>query len=232
MMRAAPTTGAGRRRRASRSRVAMPINAVRRSAAVAALGGAIALSLGAWGCAQSNRSAATTQSSAAPAPAASAAQFLGKHYPAQGHVHLPPGTTDTFKYNSDPPTSGPHRELFTSQFISPNPLPAYVQVHLLEHGNVLVQYSCSCPDVAAQLADIAGEFDNRLYPSNELQPTPADVQNAEEQGLAVIVAPYPNMKSKIALTAWTRLATLDTADKVKVISFINAWLSNQANLSQ
>jgi hypothetical protein len=122
--------------------------------------------------------------------------------------------------------------LFTGQFISPNPLPRYIQVHLLEHGNVLLQYNCSCPEIAAQLADIAGQFDTRLYPPNELQPTTSDVQNAQEQGAAVIVAPNPSMKSKIALTAWTRLATLDKVDRAKIISFINQWLHNQANLAQ
>jgi len=193
----------------------------------------VTLALTASGCAKSSDgSSAATPAPASTSPAAAQEQFLGRHYPSQGHVHLDPGTTDTFKYNSNPATSGPHRELFSDEFVSPAPLPVYVQVHLLEHGNVLLQYNCSCPEIVAQLADIAGEFDNRLYPPTELQPLPADVQNAEEQGLAVIVAPYPNMKSRIALTAWTRLATLDSVDKAKIVSFVNAWLHNQQNASQ
>lgn len=184
-----------------------------------------------FGCGSSNAGGGQSPTPSATASAAGVT-FAGTHYPAQGHTHLAPGTSDTFKYNSDPPTSGSHRELFTSQFVSPNPLARYIQVHLLEHGNVLLQYDCTCPDVAAQLADIAGEFDTRLYPANELEPTPTDVQGAEERGLAVIVAPYPRMKSKIALTAWTRLATLDSVDKAKIIAFINQWLANQANLAQ
>ena len=190
----------------------------------------IAFALAVCGCA--TKSPGDNSSSPAAAASAATVQFPGTHYPVQGHAHLAPGTSDTFKYSSNPPTSGSHRELFTDQFISPNPLPRYIQVHLLEHGNVLIQYNCSCPDVAAQLADIAGQFDTRLYPPNELQPTAADVQNAEEQGLAVIVAPYPNMKSKVALTAWTRLATLSAADKAKIIAFINQWLHNASNLAQ
>ena len=143
-----------------------------------------------------------------------------------------PGEPDDFVYNSNPPTSGPHREMFTDTFISPEPIPNYVQVHLLEHGNVLLQYNCTCPDLATQLGSIAMIYDIHLIPSSELQPSAADVQNGEEQGMAVIVAPYPQMKSTIALTAWTRLGTLKTVDKQKIVSFIDAYLRNEANASQ
>lgn len=175
--------------------------------------------------------------SASPTPsaassAATPAPFYGKFYSPQGHTHLDPGTPDDFVYDSNPPTSGPHREIFTDAFLSPTPLPAYVQVHLLEHGNVLLQYSCKCPDIASALSAIAMTFDSKQIPADHMQPTAQDVQNAEEQGMAVIVAPYPQMKSKIALTAWTRLATLTTPDQGKIVSFINWFLHNSTNASQ
>ena len=110
--------------------------------------------------------------------------------------------------------------------MSPASLPSFVQVHLLEHGNVLLQYSCICPDIAAALGKIAMRHDQPLMPAGEVQPTTADVQNAEEQGKAVIVAPYPHMKARIALTAWTHLGVLSTADERKIESFINAHLAN------
>ncbi len=174
----------------------------------------------------STSSASASPQSAAPAP------FLGTFYASQGHAHLAPGEPDDFLYNSDPPTSGPHRELFTDTFISPQPLPAYVQVHLLEHGNVLLQYNCNCPNTAAALGSIAMEYDKHLMTTGALQPSVSDVQNGEEQGFAVIVAPYPHMKSTIALTAWTRFATLPTVDKQKITAFINAYLHNQGNAAQ
>jgi hypothetical protein len=172
--------------------------------------------------------AAATGSAAQVAPAVA----LGTHYPPQGHKHFAEGESTAFHYNSDPPTSGPHKELFNDTFVSPTPLPKLLQVHLLEHGNVLLQYNCECPDVAAALAQIAYEYDAQQVPPSHLQPLPADVQAAEEGGLAVIVAPYPGMKHKIALTAWTRLATLDRVDKSKIEGFINAYLHNAANLNQ
>lgn len=177
--------------------------------------------------------AAASPSAPATLPGApSAAAFAGKVYPSQGHAHLNPDEPDDFVYNSNPPTSGPHKEIFTGQFVNPTPLPPYIQVHLLEHGNVLLQYNCTCPDVAASLSSIAYEYDSKLIAPNELQPTAEEVQAGEEQGKAVIVAPNTSMKPRIALTAWTRLAVLHSVDKPKIESFIALYLGNSANASQ
>jgi hypothetical protein len=170
----------------------------------------------------------TTPAAVGPTPK----PFYGTFYPSQGHAHLDPSAPNDFVYNSSPPTSGPHREVFSDTFLSPTPLPAFVQVHLLEHGNVLLQYNCKCPDIVGALSSIAMEYDTKQIPSDHLQPTAQDVQNAEEQGLAVLVAPYAQMKSKVALTAWTRLATLNAVDRDKIKSFIGSFLTNSTNASQ
>jgi hypothetical protein len=171
---------------------------------------------------------------APPAPAPSV--FSGEHFPSQGHRgHMPGDDTRYahFHYNSDPPTSGYHREVGTRVLISPVPIPKYVQVHLLEHGNILLQYNCLlCPDLVNQLAGIALEYDSKQLPAETITPTPEQVQGLEESGLGVIVAPYPGMAHKIALTAWTRLATLDAVNKTDIESFINQWLHNVDNLQQ
>ncbi len=175
-----------------------------------------------------------THKAAAPAPAPTAAPWAGVYYPSQGHQGHLPGDKKryaNFRYSSDPPTSGFHQEVFTNAFVSQTPIARYIQVHLLEHGNVLLQYNCICPATVDALTRIAGEFDNRLLPPGTLTPSVADVQNAEEQGLAVVVAPYPGMKSAIAVTAWTRLGAMNTVDEAKIVSFINLYLHNQNNLN-
>ena len=180
-------------------------------------------------------SAAAASPSAPGVPTASAkpgAPFVGRHYPSQGHAHLDPNEPDDFVYNSNPPSSGPHKEIFSDQFVNPSPLQAYIQVHLLEHGNVLLQYSCTCPDVVSQLSSIAYGYDKDLIAPNELQPTTAEVQAGEEAGKAVVVAPYPGMKEKIALTAWTRVGFLTSVDRAKIDSFISSYLNNEANAGQ
>jgi hypothetical protein len=193
-----------------------------------------------WYLKGSQGSSASTAAAASAAPSVVGATvsttttvaFAGQSFPSQGHAHFAPDEPDDFVYNSNPPTSGPHKELFSDQFVNPTPLPAYIQVHLLEHGNIMLQYNCTCPDVAASLAAIAYVYDSKEIAPNELQPTAEEVQSAEEQGKAVIVAPYPSMKSRIAVTAWTRLGTLDSADKAKIESFIGLYLTNEANASQ
>jgi hypothetical protein len=184
------------------------------------------------GCAKHSDTSAAQPSASPSGSASPAVQFPGTHYPSQGHRHFDAGESTAFAYNSDPPTSGPHKELFTDTFNSATPLPKYVQVHLLEHGNVLLQYNCNCPDIAGALYQIAYKYDSQLLPANQLQPLPSDVQGAEESGAAVIVAPYPGMKHKIALTAWTRLGTLDAIDEAKIQAFINAYRQNTTNASQ
>ena len=162
-------------------------------------------------------------------------EFVGVAYPSQGHQGHQPGDLQRyahFRYTTDPPTSGFHREIFSNGFIENKPIPKYVQVHLLEHGNVLLQYNCLCPSAVSTLSRIAGEFDSRLIAPGSLTASSTDVRNAEEQGIAVIVAPYPGMQTPIALTAWTRLGTLHDADEAKIISFINLYLHNTDNLNR
>lgn len=165
-------------------------------------------------------------------PAASPGIFF-KSQGHQGHRGENLSYIEHFKYTSNPPTSGAHREIFSTSFINDKSLPKYIQVHLLEHGNILLQYNCfSCPDVVADLTAIAHKFDDRLIPFGQAAAAPADVQNAEEQGQAVIVAPYDAMNAKIAVTAWTRLEVLDRVDQTAIYDFINAYLQNQKNSTQ
>lgn len=162
--------------------------------------------------------------------------LASRHFPSQGHQGHAPGDTKrfaNFHYSSDPPTSGYHLERFPGRgFINDAPIPKYVQVHLLEHGNILLQYNCLCPDVVNDLIAIADEFNARLIPAGVTSPSPEVMRNAEEQGLAVIVAPYPSMPYTIAVTAWTRLATMDTVNKADIVSFINRWMHDPDNLQQ
>ena len=76
------------------------------------------------------------------------------------------------------------------------PIPAELQVHNLEDGGVLVQYSCECPEIVVKLRAIVQKYDRQ-----------------------VILAPYPTMKSKIALTAWTRIDTLEALDEGRGVPF-------------
>ncbi len=117
-----------------------------------------------------------------------------------GHLHIQTPDTPHGPYNSDPPTSGPHLPYIAPWGVHTRPIPPELQVHNLEDGGVLVQYNCECPDIVARLGDIVRRYDK-----------------------FVILAPYPTMKTRIALTAWTRIDAFDEFDARRVTRFIDAY---------
>jgi len=107
-----------------------------------------------------------------------AASLPGVAVPDQGNLHIALPTSPHDRYNSDPPTSGPHLSYLAPWGVHTRPIARELQVHNLEDGGVLVQYSCECPDVVERLWAVVRRYDK------------------------VILAPYPGMKPRIALTAW------------------------------
>jgi hypothetical protein len=123
----------------------------------------------------------------------------GQQLPDQGNRHISTGTPLLEPYNSDPPTSGPHLPDLAPWGVHTRPIQRELQVHNLEDGGVLVQYNCVCPELVGKLEEIVKRYDKH-----------------------VILAPYPTMKSRIALTAWTRLDTLEDVDERRITRFIDA----------
>ena len=128
------------------------------------------------------------------------ADLPGQKLPSQGNRHVQTQNEPHEAYNSTPPTSGPHLPYIAPWGVHTKPIPDELQVHNLEDGGVMVQYNCECPELAEKLAGIVRRYDR-----------------------FVILAPYPTMKSRIALTAWTRLETLDDFDASRIERFIKAY---------
>ena len=114
------------------------------------------------------------------------------------HIAFP----ETATYNSTPPTSGPHYESLARWGIHTEPVQNELQVHNLEDGGVMVQYNCpeGCPDVIDDLAAIVQRYDRQ-----------------------VILAPYPDMDARIALTAWGRIDTLERVNESRIVAFIETY---------
>jgi hypothetical protein len=131
-----------------------------------------------------------------------AADLPGVRLPAQGNAHLQMATDPHVPYNSDPPTSGPHLPYIAPWGIHTAPIVKELQVHNLEDGGVMVQYNCAspCPDLVAKLTEIVKRYETQ-----------------------VILAPYPGMASRIALTAWARLDAFDDFDEARIVRFIRAY---------
>jgi len=83
-------------------------------------------------------------------------------------------------YNSFPPSSGPHYQQPAPWGIYEDPVKQTILVHNLEHGGIVVQYG-----------DVGEE-------------TVKDIQAFyQDDPNGLVVAPYPKLGKKIALTAWT-----------------------------
>ena len=131
-----------------------------------------------------------------------AADLPGIKLPDQGNAHIQLATEPHVPYNSDPPTSGPHLPDIAPWGIHPAPIERELQVHNLEDGGVMVQYHCAapCPDLVAKLTEIVRRYETQ-----------------------VILAPYPGMRTRIALTAWTRLDAFDDFDEARIVRFIRTY---------
>ncbi|MDQ3700453.1 MAG: DUF3105 domain-containing protein [Chloroflexota bacterium] len=119
--------------------------------------------------------------------------------PIQGRVHIARGATHP-AYNSTPPTSGWHyADAVAPPGISAQQIPDEVQVHNLEHGEIMIQYSCpqGCPEMVSALEAIV-----RTYPKK------------------VVLAPYAGLSSPIALTSWGKLVYLDQVDEAYIRRYI------------
>lgn len=124
----------------------------------------------------------------------------GQAMPDEGNLHI--AYPQTAEYGTIPPTSGPHYTNLARWGVHDEPIPDELQVHNLEDGGVMIQYNCveSCPELVDQLTSIVARYDE-----------------------GVILAPYPDMPYRIALTAWTRLDTLETFDEARIVKFIEAY---------
>ena len=129
----------------------------------------------------------------------------GQFIPSLGNRHISQAEVGLTRYNSDPPTSGPHLPQVASWGIHQEPIPKELQVHNLEDGGVVLQYNCqaadaSCKALIDQLSEVSRKYDR------------------------VVLAPYPGMSNKIALTAWQRIDKFDDFDEQRIVRFIESYV--------
>jgi hypothetical protein len=109
--------------------------------------------------------------------------------PSEGRDHVRDGTQ--VKYKTFPPTSGNHYSVPVVWGAYDAPVEQARAVHNLEHGGIVVQYGDDVPQ-----ATVA-----------ELQEFYADDPNG------LLLSPLPRLNDKVALTAWTHLATCTQFDR-------------------
>jgi hypothetical protein len=126
----------------------------------------------------------------------------GEPVPDMGNMHIEEGSSSPLAYNSTPPTSGPHYGSLARWGVHGEPIPDELQVHNLEDGGVGVWYDCpdDCPELVSQLDSVVDRYHE-----------------------GVLMAPYPGMDTRIALTAWNRIDQFDEFDEERVVRFIRAF---------
>jgi hypothetical protein len=131
----------------------------------------------------------------------------GTEYPDLGARHLKPGERAGVRYNSDPPTSGPHVPVAVRRAearLSDDQL-----LHAIEQGNVVLLYGSAAPPPGLrELADrLAGPFDSALV----------------QGGQAVILARRPGVRGVVAV-AWRHLERAPSARSPQLSRFVDFWL--------
>jgi Protein of unknown function (DUF3105) len=131
--------------------------------------------------------------------AAAGCAFKTYHNLGQAHVQA---LTPPPKYNSFPPTSGPHYFEPAPWNFYDSPIDSQVRaVHNLEHGGIVVQWGSAVP--SATVEQLRGFWD--------------DSPNG------MLMAPLPRLGDKIAMTAWTHLATCTRFDESAFAAFRDAY---------
>lgn len=133
------------------------------------------------------------------------APAIGEFVPSLGNRHITQAEVGLITYNSDPPTSGPHLPYIARWGVHDQPVPKELQVHNLEDRGVIVQYNCpqdteECRTLLKNLTQIAQPYQY------------------------ILLAPYPGLSHKIALTAWTRIDKLNEFDEARIKRFIEAYI--------
>ncbi len=156
-----------------------------------------------------------------PTPTPEPTPRLGFVVTDRGKMHV--STSQTIQYAECPPTSGPHYSSPAKRgYYAPDQtLPVGAWIHSLEHGLIVVLYSCGadgtiCPDAAT------------LSALKELGDTAPQTPAAAQCGIKnkIIVARFDQMSTRFAALGWDRAMLSDTYDPATFLSFYRQWVDN------
>ncbi len=126
-----------------------------------------------------------------------------KTVPAQNARHIEKPLKN-FKYNTFPPTSGPHYGIQAPFDFYTEPVEQFRIVHNLEHGGVVIMYKGVSDDEVRSLQSLVRQLNQSGFPK-------------------VLLEPYPNLTdAKIAVTAWNWILKLQSYDSTSITKFVNA----------
>lgn len=138
--------------------------------------------------------------------------------PTQGNAHITQDTIAPIKYNTTPPTSGPHYGGLAPWGISTQPQRYEQLLHNLEDGGVVIYYQCAdgCPDLVDQLAAVVKPYADQNRKVVLLPNDPTWTDNGTQPL-------HKDMDARISLTTWQRIDKFDDFDAERVRSFIDRY---------
>ncbi|WP_327089726.1 DUF3105 domain-containing protein [Nonomuraea sp. NBC_01738] len=120
--------------------------------------------------------------------------------------HIPESAAAGTRYNSEPPTSGPHFGFTVATGVYDTAVPPGLFVHAMEHGHIVIHYPPDAPEaVREKLRGLA-----------------------RAHGADVVLTPNAQVRAGVVLTAWGRMERLDGPDEARITAFV-AKLANRYN---
>ncbi|MDP2936738.1 MAG: DUF3105 domain-containing protein [Dehalococcoidia bacterium] len=129
-------------------------------------------------------------------------QATVRSIPIQGNQHVKPGDPHP-AYNSNPPTSGWHYEDPAPWGVSESEIPDEQAIHNMEHGGIWLTYGPSLDsETVNKLRELVKSYRSK-----------------------VLLTPRAKNDSKMALTAWGKLDTMDSFDEGRIRAFIGEFIN-------
>jgi hypothetical protein len=128
----------------------------------------------------------------------------GQRMPIEGADHVEVGGLPA-RVGAEPPTSGTHYDQPAQAGFYEEAVEDGYLIHSLEHGYVVISYNCDgvsasgCDDLKDNVSQMVEEFDT----------------------FKVIGMPRDGMTSRVALTSWGQIDTMDGFDEDRVRAFIS-----------
>ena len=131
---------------------------------------------------------------------------LGTPMPDEGNAHVADGTLIIYK--NYPPTSGSHYPSTANPGFYEQSVPEGYFVHSMEHGAAVLYYNPDLPDATKQkLKELMTQLPLDQYGK-----------------VRIIIVPYTNMPTPLAIAAWRRLLLLNDYNFDEIKTFYQQWV--------
>lgn len=172
----------------------------------------------------------------------SPSQTPGRAVPQLSREHIK-DTDPNPTYNSNPPSSGPHSEVWTPSGFYETEKSDRNLLHSLEHGYVIVSYNCQVKERASGIKYQGAEVwahGEEMAPEASAAAGPASAAITADEAChrlrdslkdlvkeykewKIIAVPRSTLDTRIALTAWGRIDKFNNFDRSRIDSFIKAF---------